>query len=351
MTFISDMWLPLLISAGLAAFLMNYLNPIAHQIGLVDQPDTRKRHSIPIPLIGGIAIIVSIMFALPLLPFGLGRFRLFLLGLGILAIVGVLDDHQDLSARVKFIFQLVVASMLVLGDELVVVSIGDIFSWNNGNELGLGPLAVPLSIFAVIGIINAFNMIDGHDGLASSLFLVSIIAVIILTITGSGGKYVYLCSIFVVVVSVFLVFNLSEIVGEKRQIFLGDAGSMCLGLILVYVLIDLSQRQMPVLRTATAVWAMGIPVLDLVSVVIMRIQKKRSPLKADRQHIHHVLLHMGLTKIEVLITLVCLQVLFCTVAIVANVTPYISDWMLFWGMFPVLGAYYWVAHRCARTSN
>ena len=162
-----------------------YLPPFAKQVGLTASPDSRKRHRDQIPLIGGIAIIVAFFFALALFPFGLSRFRIFLFCLGCLMIVGILDDHHDIPAAGRLFLQLLISGVLVIGDDVVVRSIGDIFGWFDGNEQGLGWLATPLTIIAITGIINAYNMIDGHDGVAASVFLLSACVVFGFSIAGS----------------------------------------------------------------------------------------------------------------------------------------------------------------------
>ena len=141
----------------ISAALLFYLSPVARRIGLVDRPNTRKQHTNEVPLTGGIAIAVSLMLSLLLFDISLQPFRLLFFCLGVLMIVGVLDDHQDVPAFVKFAFQLFVAIVLVYLDERLVKFVGDIFF--TGVDQGLNYLAVPFSILAIIGVINAFNMI------------------------------------------------------------------------------------------------------------------------------------------------------------------------------------------------
>ena len=190
--------LPLALAGVFAIYLMIQLIPVARKIDLVDRPTARKAHSSNIPLIGGIAIFIAISFSLMLSPFGLNVYRFLIFGAGILMIVGVLDDHQDISAKAKFFVQIAVAAILVFVGDLVVVSIGDIFNWRDGNEQGLGWLAKPLTIIAIVGAINAFNMIDGHDGLGASVFLVTIGPLIVLCSFSGDWRYQYILCLFFV---------------------------------------------------------------------------------------------------------------------------------------------------------
>jgi len=328
------------LAIGMTVFLLMYLPSMAKQVGLVASPDLRKRHQDQIPLIGGIAIVIAVFFSMSLLPFGLSRFRIFVLCLGLLLIVGVLDDHQDLPASARFLMHLLISSILVIGDEVVVRSIGDIFGWFDGNEQGLGLVAVPLTIVGITGVINAFNMIDGHDGVGVSVFLLSGTSLIGLSFM--HGDYVvgYLLMLFCCSASVFLVFNLSKSTGLLKKSFLGDAGSTCLGLTIVYVLIVFSQKEStPILRTVTAPWIIGLPLIDMFAVIIKRFGSGRSPVRADRSHIHHILIDRGLKSHTVLLLLVGIQGVFCAIALVANTLLPISDWILFWGMFILLGIF------------
>ena len=113
-----------------------------------------------------------------------------------LIVVGVLDDAQDISPGVKFLVQFGVATILVIWDGSIVANIGDIFSWNDGNSQGLGRLAYPLTIVAIVGVINAFNMVDGHDGVASAIFLITAGSLLLLCNFNDSWKYQYILAIF-----------------------------------------------------------------------------------------------------------------------------------------------------------
>ena len=165
--------LPFVVAGIVAAVLVQYLIPIARDIGLVDRPDQRKRHEKEVPLIGGITILIGFYLSLFLVPFGLGPFRYLLFAIALLVVVGVLDDHQDIPPLIKFGIQ-IVAAIILIADDTVVTAIGDVLNWQDGNLQGLGYLAKPLTIVAIVGLINAYNFIDGHDGLSASMLLLSL---------------------------------------------------------------------------------------------------------------------------------------------------------------------------------
>jgi len=329
---------------GLSMVLMYQLAPIGKKIDLVDTPDSRKRHKNPVPLVGGISISVAIFLSVMLVPFGLTTFRYLFFSLGVLVVIGVLDDHQDVSARTKIVMQFAVALILVLGDGLVVTNIGDVFSWDDGNSQGLSWIGQPLTILAIVGVINALNMSDGHDGTASAVFLLTVGSLILLCSFSESWKYQYILALFFLSVAVHFCFNF--VFGKKHQIFLGDAGSMVLGLVVVYALINLSEGEVPALKTVCAPWIFGLPLLDMFAVISLRLIQKKSPFLADRQHIHHVLMDRNYSRTKVLLIIVFIHTLFCTVGVVGTLFN-VPDWVLFWPIFPIFVAYFLLLYRHA----
>ena len=327
-----------LVIIGTSIYLMARLGPLARRIGLVDKPNERKQHELSVPAIGGVAIFISVSLGLMFVPFGLGEYRYLLFSCGLLMIVGVLDDYRDISANSKFVVQFIVAGILVFGSGIEVTAIGDVFSWSDGNQQGLNWLAAPLSVVAIVGVINAFNMIDGHDGLAASMFLVTAGTLIFLSIFGESWKIQYLLAMFCLSVGIFLLFNLPWIIGKSRQIFLGDAGSMLLGLILVYSLIVLSEVEIPTIKRTAAPWILGLPLLDMCAVVLLRVVSRVSVINADRRHIHHLLADMGYSNKKLLFLLIGLQFIFCMVGAVGTIWNF-PDSVLFWLLFPVFFFY------------
>jgi UDP-GlcNAc:undecaprenyl-phosphate GlcNAc-1-phosphate transferase len=227
--------------------------------------------------------------------------------------------------------------VLVLVDDKVVLFIGDILF--SGRSQGLGILATPFTIIAIVGVINAFNMIDGHDGLTGGVTLISFgVFIYLLNLHSCMVDTHALLYLLATVTTVFLVFNLEFLVGRYRQVFLGDAGSMFLGLVCVYFLINLSREGDEVLNVTSAAWVIGLPLLDMMSVMLLRLSKGRSPLKADRLHIHHVLLDLGFGKYTVLVMLLSLHLIFTLIGLFGTLYDW-PDGILFWGMFVVLALY------------
>jgi len=321
-----------------SVYLLRVLRPIAHRIDLVDHPDVRKTHGGQVALIGGVGIFLGVVSGLMLSPFGLGEFRLFILCCGILMVTGILDDHKDISPLKKIIVQFLIAGLLTMADGLVVTDIGDIWNWRDGNELGTGVLAIPLSVIAIVGVLNSLNMVDGHDGLAGSMFVLSGVALMIFCQLSGFTKHQHILALFVVGTVAFLIFNFPSGRADSEKVFLGDAGSLLLGLVLAFFLILITEENNSLLKTVSAPWIIGVPLLDLMGVICLRAIARQSLIKADRRHLHHFLGDLGMGKIEILVVIGILQGIFVGVGLAGSLLDW-PDPFLFWPMFAILFSY------------
>lgn len=273
----------------------------AYKLDLVDYPGGHKLHDVPTPLVGGLGIFCGAMTSFFFFPLALGDLRIFMAGGTLLVIVGVLDDLHDLSSRSRFIGQIAAAGLMCWGGGNVIRDLGLLVP---GELVDLGIFSVPFTIFATVGVINALNMADGMDGEAGILTLVAFGALVILSV--GNERDVLLLSIFIAAVLVFLLFNLGLFLrGEK--VFLGDAGSMYLGFAITWFLIDFSQGTGRVMAPVTALFILAIPLYDTVGLLFHRLIEGKSPFKADRNHLHHVLQRLGFTKRRALLVIAILS--------------------------------------------
>jgi UDP-GlcNAc:undecaprenyl-phosphate/decaprenyl-phosphate GlcNAc-1-phosphate transferase len=336
-----DFLLSLFSCALCSSFLLWTLAPVARRHELVDEPSSRKQHKNSVPLIGGMSIFGALLIVLLSSSFPLGEFRVFFLALFILMMTGLLDDYNEIDAKKKFLFQVASALILVLLDDVVIRSLGEIFFY--AKPYGLGSFALPFSVIAIVGVINAINMSDGHDGLAGSYFVLTAAGLIVLQFVNGAGINQIL-ALAIAAVLPFLVFNFAELVGSKRQVFLGDAGSTALGLLLVFFLINLSKPDTGILKVSAAPWLIGLPLMDMVAVLIFRLQRGISPLKADRLHIHHLLMQVVRSKYWTLGILIVMQSIFTTVGVFGTIWDW-NDGVLLWSCFFILAIYLMVASR------
>lgn len=263
----------------------------ARLMGWVDRPSIRKKHLSPTPMIGGLAVWAG---------FSVGSIQLcetgdycqMLIGLAAVMLIGLYDDYRPMPAVSRLIWQGAVALALVMTSDTQLTSLGDL--------LGVGVVQGEwitwcLTPLAIIGMINAFNMIDGLDGLAAGLAWVASGLLLLMSLSAAqpAGELTGLLGVMLGALTGFLAFNLRYPGHSRASVFLGDAGSTLLGFLMAWFLIHSSQSPSPVLDPVTALWLVALPLMDTVALMIRRHRQGRSPLAADRQHLHHLLLAEG----------------------------------------------------------
>ncbi len=326
------------------AALVLVLRPLAVSVGLVDLPGERKVHHGPVPLIGGLAIFVAVS-AVYLLPAITGvaipaaDAVSFLLAGSLLVGVGLVDDFIELSATFRLVAQALAALLMIFGARVVLRDLGAMTL--SGDTLELGLLAVPFTVFATLGVINAMNMSDGLDGLSGTLALTSLSGFLVASwLWGDPGKAALLTAIAGGIVG-FLLFNLRLPGRSRAVIFLGDAGSMFLGFSLTWFAISLSQGPEKVVTPAAALWFLMVPVIDAVAMMLRRIVKGRSPFAADREHLHHIFQLAGYSVNQTVAVLAALSL----AGVVFGLAATYGNWpdLFVAGVFLAVGlGYFWM---------
>ncbi|NOT82170.1 MAG: undecaprenyl/decaprenyl-phosphate alpha-N-acetylglucosaminyl 1-phosphate transferase, partial [Gallionella sp.] len=269
------------VSFFVCVVLIFLLRKLARGWGMLDHPDERKQHTHPTPTVGGIAMFVAVLIAVK---FGLALTypqQILLACSAALVALGVFDDKHNLAVNLRLMIQVTLALIVILGAQGTVSHIGTIF----GIPLNLGLLAVPLSLIAFVGGINAMNMIDGADGMAGGMALITMIGVVILCSMGALDIPLNLPVALLGALAGFLTFN-SRVFMSRAKIFMGDAGSMWLGLVLGWFMAKICQQASD---PSVIFWLFGLPLIDTLAVMFRRMRSKKSPFKADRTHLHHVL--------------------------------------------------------------
>ena len=332
-------WNALLSTAVSAVVLLLVLPSFARRVGLLDYPTGRKRHERAVPLVGGLAIVLSVTLGSFLDPAALSTHWVLLIGLLVICTLGVADDLVDLQYRVKLIGQIAVSLLIVVVGGNAVTHVGYLFFSETG--YGLGPFSAVFSVVAIVGLMNAYNMIDGHDGLAASCGVTTLVSMFVVLLLIDKDPPDSLIILLLIPLSIFLIFNLDSLVGRQRQVFLGDAGSLILGLAIAYLLIRHSGVSSSLIKVSAAPWLVGLPLLDMIAVMTRRILNCRSPFGADRIHFHHIMMDYGLGKGRVLLLALALQLVFSGIGIFGVLRNW-PDGMLFWGLFVTLLAYLWL---------
>lgn len=291
---ILEFWQASLIAMISALCAIKILRPIAIDINLVDIPDDRKQHDGSVPLIGGLSIYFGLMVAIYITqPLPDNLFYLLMIA-SLVLLIGLLDDLKDLGIWPRILVQIISCLLLVLFTDTCITSLGSPFG---SNEIELGKLAIPFTIFAVVGLVNAFNMSDGIDGLAGSLAIVTIIGIILFDAVTKNPPLLGFLLMFSAALLPYLFTNLIS----AQKIFLGDAGSLLIGFILAWILVFLSQGDSRSMVPTSVLWCVAVPVIDTFTVCFQRIRTGKSPLSADRQHFHHLLLDAGFSPKKALL--------------------------------------------------
>lgn len=268
-------------------------------LGLKDYPCERKQHDGVIPVIGGLSVFTSFFVSVLFFTELTTEIYLLMIASSLMVYIGVLDDKYDLSVRSRLIGQFIVSSILIMGLGNYLTSLGNIFYFF---ELELGIFGIVLTYILIIGIINAFNMIDGIDGLLGSVSFIAFSGLAVLSLNFGHIVLFQLCLLFVSCLVPFLLANLQIFPFKKNKVFMGDAGSMFIGFVLVWLLvtgIELNKEE-TTFRPVVALFLLGLPLIDMVAIMYRRIKKKASPFKADRDHIHHIFMRAGFSSKETL---------------------------------------------------
>lgn len=271
------------------------------KLGLVDKPDgIRKIHSGEVSLGGGIALFLPVLAfilffqknetSLSSIPLILQVFYIS----PIILFLGLYDDIKPLPFSARLIVQILTSWLVIILTDIHLMNLGNLFGFG---DLYLSELGIPITIFMVVGVCNAFNMIDGMDGLVGVVILITLGSVSILATLSGIGMNVFFGTILI---CIFLIFNLGFF-GRKWKIFLGDSGSMWIGFMIAWILVILSQGNEKLFHPVTALWFILLPLIDALSTVLTRIWNKKSMFHSDRTHIHHVLLDSGLSQWKVLL--------------------------------------------------
>lgn len=290
--------LPIL--TGLASFVVILvLTPFAKRLRLLDVPDHRKHHGIGVPMVGGVAIYIVIVASMTILD-PPDKLSWLFFGMSILVAIGVLDDAFGLGVRLRFASQILATSVVLYGNSLWIQSLGPGLE---SLESVMVILGVPMTIFAIVGLTNAFNMADGLDGLASGHMLIGLLT-LSLTMFVTRGAVPHLNWLMVLISTVFAFWLVNVSLTPLKRVFLGDAGSLLLGFIMSWTLIYYTQSPIEKFHPVAALWCVTVPVLDTIMVMLKRLTSKRPLFWPDRSHLHHILFDFGLSQRKVVTSII-----------------------------------------------
>lgn len=312
--------------------------PVAAKLGLVDKPGGHKTHNDHIPVVGGMGIFLGLLSALLIFDLNLQQSSALLIAGLLLLLTGILDDKFFLSAYIRFGAQIAAASILVIGDNTVLAHLG--YLTNDQEIFHLGSWIIPLTIFATVGVINAVNMTDGLDGLAGGLSLVTLTsATILFALAGVTNNYFVVPLFTMAAILAFLMFNYRTPWLDKAKVFMGNGGSMLLGIIVAWLLIKFSQVQHSPYSPVVALWIFAIPLMDTVCIMLRRIKKGKSPFAADREHLHHIFLKLGFSVQHSVALVIAIASIFAVFGIAAQIYG-LEEHIMFYTFLSLFAVYF-----------
>ena len=274
------------------------LIPLAKRFNFLDQPGGHKTHSSSTPMIGGVGIYLGLVIAYILSPALAEYFYPVLVLGGLILLIGIIDDLADLNPIHRLLAHACVAFAMIESTGVKLENFGDILFLG---PIELGILSVPMTVFAVVGVINAVNMSDGVDGLSSGLVVITLSFVAIANIFDGAGPLFYVTTLIAISVLAFWLLNFRLIWNRKALIFLGDSGSNLLGFLVAWLLINATNGESAFAAPVYALWFFALPLMDTVSLLIRRPLLGRSPFKPGHDHLHHRLLEKGFTPKQVIL--------------------------------------------------
>lgn len=349
-----EIFLTFICGCLMSAMIIPKISLVSFRRRLFDQVDARKIHTAPIPRLGGIAffpcisIAVSFIIVCHNLRYGFNildlvsttRLLTLFSSLFVLYLMGVMDDLIGVRYRSKFALQIVCGSLMVTSGFFFnnlygLFGIYEIPEW----------IGMPFTVFIIVYILNAINLIDGIDGLASGLSMIAFVAFGSMCLCLHWWIYAFIAFASFGVLIPFFYYNVFGQVHRGRKIFMGDAGSLTIGMLLAILAIRLSMydaiKESIFPKTILIAFSfLIVPMLDVVRVVVHRLRCGKSPFLPDKNHIHHKFMALGLTQHQALISITGIAFFFAVLNI--GLIHYLSTTMLF-----VLDMVIWtVMHIC-----
>ena len=281
---------------------------LAKKTGALDAPDARKVHKVPIPRIGGLAIYAGFLASIIFITakYGLDaemvRETVGLVFSGSLIVaLGLVDDYKNLPAKVKLLGQICAAAVLVVFFDVRIDFVTDPF----GDYIYLDSLAIPATMFWLVGLTNTVNLIDGLDGLAAGVAAIASFTILLIALEQNFILVAIMTAALAGAAVGFLKYNFNP-----AQIFMGDTGSMFLGFMLAGISVTGALKSVATIALIVPIFALGLPILDTTFAIVRRLRGGVPIFKPDKGHLHHRLLGVGFTQRQAVLLMYVISALF-----------------------------------------
>ncbi|KQL46558.1 UDP-phosphate N-acetylglucosaminyl 1-phosphate transferase [Brevibacillus choshinensis] len=294
-----------------------YVKKLAVKVGAVDAPNQRKVHTRIMPRMGGLAIYLGYLVAFFLfVPYSsMGEMLGIFIGSSIVMIVGMLDDKYQLSPKWKLLGQLVATAIVVIPFGLKIGVVNLPYTGSIDFSSGwLMWLAIPITMFWIVGVTNAVNLIDGLDGLSAGVSAIATATMAIMALLMGDHNVAIYCFVLLGAILGFLYFNF-----HPARLFMGDTGSLFLGFNLAALSI-MGFKEALFVSFIIPIVVLGVPLWDTFFAIVRRIVNKKPISSPDKGHLHHCLLNMGLSHRRTVLTIYSISIFFGTMAILLTKT-------------------------------
>ena len=333
-------FLALAVSAGVCLAATPAVGRFARRIGALDRPgESRRVHDHPIPRLGGLAILLGLLAGVALFGTQDRGLRGILAGSLVVAALGMADDLWDLKPWIKLLAE-TLAALIALGHGVEIHILTDPVHFA-GEVLSLGVLSAPVTVLWIVGMTNALNLIDGLDGLAAGVSLISCgcMLAVSLFLPETTDMSVLLGALGGACLG-FLPYN-----RNPARIFMGDIGALLLGYVLSTASVLGLFKMYAAVTFAAPLLILALPLTDTLYAVVRRLRRGESPMKADRGHIHHRLLALGLTQKQAVAVLYAVSAVLGLAAVMLTAGGAARFWLLLLAVITAAAAWLYVFTR------
>lgn len=289
---LSVLFMPM-IAFVLVVVLVMPFRKLAFKLGIVDAPGGRKHHDFAVPPIGGLIVFtVFMIFGVLSGVVSLQVYWPLYVSLVVLLVSGAIDDQFSLHAKIKFPIHVLVAGLIASMGNVQAAYLGDLFGFG---VVWTGAMSYPFTIVAVVLLINSVNLMDGMDGLAGGVMAVMFSWFMVACILSGWFEVAHVLGLLVACICGFLVFNMRNPWRRKASLFLGDAGSMSLGLVLAWFAVLLARGPSTPIEPIAVAWIVGFPIFDTCAQFYRRVRAGVDPFMPDRGHFHHHFIDAGVS--------------------------------------------------------
>ena len=338
--------LALLAAVGIGFAFTPIVKSFAVKVGAMDVPgEARRVHDHPIPRMGGLAIFLGFLISVLLFADITRQVQGILIGAVIIVATGAVDDVVGLRYYVKLAAQLLAAGVAVAHGVVIEILMNpNIFSTHE--SLLTGALAIPITVFWIVGITNAVNLIDGLDGLACGVSTISSVTMLVVALMVAEGNVAVILAALAGACIGFIPYNFNP-----AKIFMGDTGALLLGYVLATVSVLGMFKFYAIVTFVVPVLALALPLFDTLFAIIRRVLKGQNPMTPDRGHLHHRLIDMGLSQKQAVAVLYALSAMLGLTAVVISTSGGLRVLLLIVELFIAVAMGLFVVRTMERPAN